>query len=88
MLVDTEADLVLLDLLSPISSSIYANTFRLPSIVRRIQGTNDITVGLCPRLPWIAPWSPCTCPRGPRRPQPPPAPVALIIALLTGRPSH
>lgn len=36
-----------------IQLSIYANTFWLPSIVRRIQGTNDITVGLLSSLPWI-----------------------------------
>ncbi|MDF3305317.1 MFS transporter [Rhodococcus sp. T2V] len=33
--------------------SIYANTFWLPSIVRNISGTNDITVGLLSSLPWI-----------------------------------
>lgn len=36
-----------------IQLSIYANTFWLPSIVRRIDGTNDITVGLLSSLPWI-----------------------------------
>jgi MFS family permease len=36
-----------------IQLSIYANTFWLPSIVRRIEGTNDITVGLLSSLPWI-----------------------------------
>lgn len=36
-----------------ISAAIYANTFWLPSIVRRIPGTNDITVGLLSSLPWI-----------------------------------
>ncbi|GAB24946.1 putative major facilitator superfamily transporter [Gordonia polyisoprenivorans NBRC 16320 = JCM 10675] len=36
-----------------IQLSIYANTFWLPSIVRRIQGTNDVTVGLLSSLPWI-----------------------------------
>lgn len=33
--------------------SIFANTFWLPSIVRNIRGTNDITVGLLSSLPWI-----------------------------------
>ncbi|WP_027935329.1 MFS transporter [Amycolatopsis thermoflava] len=36
-----------------IQLSIYANTFWLPNIVRRIEGTNDITVGLLSSLPWI-----------------------------------
>ncbi|MCX2730171.1 MFS transporter [Saccharopolyspora sp. NFXS83] len=36
-----------------IQLSIYANTFWLPSIVRRIDGTNDVTVGLLSSLPWI-----------------------------------
>jgi len=36
-----------------IQLSIYANTFWLPSIVRRIHGLNDITVGLLSSLPWI-----------------------------------
>ncbi|QUG99700.1 MFS transporter [Saccharopolyspora erythraea] len=36
-----------------IQLSIYANTFWLPSIVRRIEGTDDITVGLLSSLPWI-----------------------------------
>lgn len=36
-----------------IQLSIYANTFWLPTIVRRIEGTNDITVGLLSSLPWI-----------------------------------
>lgn len=36
-----------------ISMGIYANTFWLPAIVRRIPGTNDITVGLLSSLPWI-----------------------------------
>ncbi|MFF7945008.1 MFS transporter [Nocardia gamkensis] len=36
-----------------IQLSIYANTFWLPSIVRRIDGVNDITVGLLASLPWI-----------------------------------
>ena len=36
-----------------IQLSIYANTFWLPSIVRRIDGTDDITVGLLSSLPWI-----------------------------------
>lgn len=36
-----------------IQLSIYANTFWLPSIVGRIDGTNDITVGLLSSLPWI-----------------------------------
>jgi MFS family permease len=36
-----------------IQLSIYANTFWLPSIVARIKGTNDITVGLLSSLPWI-----------------------------------
>ena len=38
---------------SGLVSTVYANTFWLPSIVRRIDGTNDITVGLLPSLPWI-----------------------------------
>ncbi|MCG7607896.1 MULTISPECIES: MFS transporter [Mycobacterium] len=37
-----------------IQLSIYANTFWLPSIVRRIDGLNDITVGLLSSLPWIS----------------------------------
>ncbi|MED5811333.1 MFS transporter [Mycolicibacterium sp. 050232] len=37
-----------------IQLSIYANTFWLPSIVRRIHGLNDITVGLLSSLPWIS----------------------------------
>jgi MFS family permease len=37
-----------------IQLSIYANTFWLPSIVRNIKGTNDITVGLLSSLPWIS----------------------------------
>ncbi|RCV52115.1 MFS transporter [Marinitenerispora sediminis] len=36
-----------------IQLSIYANTFWLPTIVRRIEGTDDITVGLLSSLPWI-----------------------------------
>ncbi|MGW0552339.1 MFS transporter [Streptomyces altiplanensis] len=36
-----------------IQLSIYANTFWLPGIVRRIDGVNDITVGLLSSLPWI-----------------------------------
>ncbi|OXM63382.1 MULTISPECIES: MFS transporter [Amycolatopsis] len=36
-----------------IQLSIYANTFWLPNIIRRIEGTNDITVGLLSSLPWI-----------------------------------
>ncbi|GAA2787197.1 MFS transporter [Saccharopolyspora taberi] len=36
-----------------IQLSIYANTFWLPAIVRRIDGTGDITVGLLSSLPWI-----------------------------------
>ncbi|MGW4592893.1 MFS transporter [Amycolatopsis thermoflava] len=36
-----------------IQLSIYANTFWLPNIVRRIEGTNDLTVGLLSSLPWI-----------------------------------
>ncbi|GAA1091291.1 MFS transporter [Nocardiopsis composta] len=36
-----------------IQLSIYANTFWLPTIVRRIEGTGDITVGLLSSLPWI-----------------------------------
>jgi MFS family permease len=36
-----------------IQLSIYANTFWLPAIVRRINGTGDITVGLLSSLPWI-----------------------------------
>lgn len=36
-----------------IQLSIYANTFWLPTIVRRIQGVDDITVGLLSSLPWI-----------------------------------
>lgn len=36
-----------------IQLSIYANTFWLPSIVRRIDGVDDITVGLLSSLPWI-----------------------------------
>ncbi|WP_416565314.1 MFS transporter [Nocardia testacea] len=36
-----------------IQLSIYANTFWLPSIIRRIDGLNDITVGLLSSLPWI-----------------------------------
>jgi MFS family permease len=36
-----------------IQLSIYANTFWLPSIVGRIKGTNDVTVGLLSSLPWI-----------------------------------
>ena len=36
-----------------IQLSIYANTFWLPTIVRRIHGTTDITVGLLSSLPWI-----------------------------------
>lgn len=36
-----------------IQLSIYANTFWLPTIIRRIEGTNDITVGLLSSLPWI-----------------------------------
>lgn len=36
-----------------IQLSIYANTFWLPSIVRRIDGTDDVTVGLLSSLPWI-----------------------------------
>lgn len=36
-----------------IQLSIYANTFWLPSIVRRIDGTTDVTVGLLSSLPWI-----------------------------------
>ncbi|MFC8047086.1 MFS transporter [Nocardia sp. NPDC057353] len=36
-----------------IQLSIYANTFWLPSIVRRIEGLTDITVGLLSSLPWI-----------------------------------
>jgi MFS family permease len=37
-----------------IAMAIYANTFWLPSIVRRIQGTDDVTVGLLSSLPWIS----------------------------------
>ncbi|WP_394830541.1 MFS transporter [Pendulispora rubella] len=36
-----------------IQLSIYANTFWLPTIVRRIHGTTDITVGLLSSLPWL-----------------------------------
>ncbi|GAF48194.1 sugar phosphate permease [Rhodococcus wratislaviensis] len=36
-----------------ITMAIYANTFWLPSIIRRIPGTTDITVGLLSSLPWI-----------------------------------
>ncbi|MFI5610022.1 MFS transporter [Amycolatopsis sp. NPDC051903] len=36
-----------------IQLSIYANTFWLPTIVRRISGTDDTTVGLLSSLPWI-----------------------------------
>jgi len=36
-----------------ISMAIYANTFWLPSIIRRIPGTTDVTVGLLSSLPWI-----------------------------------
>jgi len=36
-----------------IQLSIYANTFWLPTIVRRIPGTTDVTVGLLSSLPWI-----------------------------------
>ncbi|WP_394841229.1 MFS transporter [Pendulispora brunnea] len=36
-----------------IQLSIYANTFWLPTIVRRIRGTTDITVGLLSSLPWL-----------------------------------
>ncbi|AXG81271.1 MFS transporter [Streptomyces paludis] len=36
-----------------VQMSIYANTFWLPSIVRGIKGTNDMTVGLLSSLPWI-----------------------------------
>ncbi|WP_326812713.1 MFS transporter [Streptomyces scopuliridis] len=36
-----------------VQMSIYANTFWLPSIVRDIEGTDDVTVGLLSSLPWI-----------------------------------
>ncbi|GLY70517.1 MFS transporter [Amycolatopsis taiwanensis] len=36
-----------------IQLAIYANTFWLPTIVGRIKGTNDVTVGLLSALPWI-----------------------------------
>ncbi|MBL1118115.1 MFS transporter [Streptomyces sp. 110] len=36
-----------------VQMSIYANTFWLPSIVRDIKGTNDITVGLLSSVPWL-----------------------------------
>ena len=36
-----------------ISMAIYASTFWLPSIIRRIPGTTDVTVGLLSSLPWI-----------------------------------
>ncbi|WP_051343452.1 MFS transporter [Pseudonocardia spinosispora] len=45
--------LVLCGIYFAIQLSIYANTFWLPTIVRRIPGTTDITVGLLSSLPWI-----------------------------------
>ncbi|MEU6128450.1 MFS transporter [Saccharopolyspora sp. NPDC047091] len=36
-----------------VQMSIYANTFWLPSIVRGIDGTDDVTVGLLSSLPWV-----------------------------------
>ncbi|MCK2244492.1 MULTISPECIES: MFS transporter [unclassified Crossiella] len=36
-----------------IQLSIYANTFWLPTIVHRISGADDVTVGLLSSLPWI-----------------------------------
>jgi MFS family permease len=33
--------------------SIYANTFWLPSIVKHIPGTTDLTVGLLSSIPWV-----------------------------------
>src|SRR4051812_10846669 len=36
-----------------IQLSIYANTFWLPSIVRRIPGTNDLSAGFLSSIPWI-----------------------------------
>ncbi|MFF7650911.1 MFS transporter [Streptomyces sp. NPDC007983] len=36
-----------------VQMSIYANTFRLPSIVRNIKGTSDLTVGLLSSVPWV-----------------------------------
>ncbi|GAA4013347.1 MFS transporter [Streptomyces plumbiresistens] len=36
-----------------VQMSIYANTFWLPSIVRGIKGTNDVTVGLLSSVPWV-----------------------------------
>lgn len=36
-----------------VQMSIYANTFWLPSIVRDIKGTNDVTVGLLSSVPWV-----------------------------------
>ncbi|MEV7391548.1 MFS transporter [Streptomyces sp. NPDC091215] len=36
-----------------VQMSIYANTFWLPSIVRGIKGTDDVTVGLLSSVPWV-----------------------------------
>ncbi|MGY1620778.1 MFS transporter [Geodermatophilus sp. SYSU D00965] len=52
MLVDRQV-LLFCGVYFAIQLSIYANTFWLPSIVRRIDGTNDVTVGLLSSLPWI-----------------------------------
>lgn len=37
-----------------IQLSIYANTFWLPTIIKRIPGTTDTTVGLLSALPWVS----------------------------------
>ena len=36
-----------------IQLSVYANTFWLPSIIRRIPGTTDLSVGFLSAVPWV-----------------------------------
>ena len=52
MLLDPQI-LLLCGIYFAIQLSVYANTFWLPSIIRRIPGTTDLSVGFLSAIPWV-----------------------------------
>lgn len=52
MLLDPQI-LLLCGIYFAIQLSVYANTFWLPSIIRRIPGTTDLSVGFLSSIPWV-----------------------------------
>ncbi|HSL35851.1 MAG TPA: MFS transporter [Arthrobacter sp.] len=52
MLMDPQI-LLLCGIYFAIQLSVYANTFWLPSIIRRIPGTTDLSVGFLSSIPWV-----------------------------------